>query len=451
MAENDGGGNDNSVKGGSEMFDGGAAGGDLTGKIDFFGIKDIKKRITSSEGDDDYFGEDDSDSEDEEAEAEEDSSGAEDDEEEEGEEDEPERKRKKVAAKDGDKDISLHADLVVPTTVNGKQKNPTLQELRDTYASKSSIADDRTKAKEEREAVVKEKLAAQRFLEQKNTDIAKREVTLNRVAEAAKKHDFEGVLIEAALLAGVDPSDVWDKMDDVLGSYYSGDEKQQGFTQLTPAERRALQLNRRVHFSRVIDNRRNETAQHERSVAQYEAQRTSILSQAGVSEEEVHSAWDGLVALAREGKLSPQEQQRIAAMPPMEQWQYAAAQAIRVRTRSRLNGVLEKHHADLKPKAEQIISRIEELMGPKFINKATDEDIAELVRRVYKKGKETKKVSGREGSATTPRVKKGSLREKVSPRADGAATDDDDEDDPYSQERGKPTSEVWGAAFRKFS
>ena len=454
-------GGESEVRGGSDMFDGGDAGGDLTGKIDFFGIKKVKSRIARENTDEDDSGDDedtdaygagdDSESEDEleeEGDSEEDSEAEEDDSDDEQEE--GKKPKKKILAQDGDRERELNADMVVPTKVNGKTENPTLQQLRDAYSSKASIASEIKAAKEAKAEVTKAKVVAQNRLQKERMEIVEKQQEFGVIAKAAKERDFGTILTEVAHMAGVDPADFWDAFDDTMMPYYAGTETKAGFAQLTNEQRQILRQKRRNEHLQDSQSRHNARIQRQNEMSAQESYKTSLLQGNALTEEEVMEAWEELDRQAREGKLNPQLLAHLQQADYKERFRVAASEAIGIRTRNRISGIVEKNYPTLKTKASEIVKDIEEVMGPKFIAKATDKDIAVLIARVYnQKQSGNSKAARREGSATTSGTRKGSLREKASPRVDEAATDDDDEDDPYAQARGKPTSEVWGSAFRK--
>lgn len=435
----------------------GSEGGDLAGTIDFFGVKEVKNRLEGYENSEADFGGSGYESEPESDElppqetpepesddgaGEENLEAAED----EGEGDEAPAKEK-IPVEVGDKTLNLPIDAVIPTLVKGKMENPTLQDLRNAYSSKANIVNEIREAKKVKEEAASETRKIKREKESIEVEKATQSSWKAKLKENLQKADFAEVINDLCFELDVDAASLWDSIDGLLEPYYAGTDTQKGWAQLSQAERRALSQSRRVDLM----TRRQEAQESKRKGEEREKAFTdmkeNILSRAQISMEQVEDAWEQLSEEADSGKMPREEIEKIKKMPPIERFQYAAARAMKNRIKTRVEGIVEGKYPKLKNKMKEIVGDLESILGPQFLAKATDENIAELIAGGYNESISTTRrpgVAGRKNATT-------SLRDKASPRHkdDSAATSDDDEEDLYSQSGDKPTSQVWGAGFNR--
>lgn len=448
-------------KGDNVFLGAGSEGGDL--QVDLFGTDNSDRDNTpddpllsvgASEEDDASDGEEETEEESEESEVSDeetdDDEAAEDDEQEGDDEDEDEvddeqENVKKIKVLVGDEHIDLPLDAKIPTTANGKVSNPTLADLQNAYASNATRVQELAQIKQGKEELQADKRKAQRDIERRGSEIIAKEESLAREAEAVKRFDIETIVNEACHRAGVEAADMWDQLDEMFSRYYSGDDKTKGFTQLDPATRRSIQLNRRAVLQNAKIERMKAEGEAKEANLAIESTKSSILEKTNLTLDEVEEAWESLSDRAKAGKIPQNEVERIKKLAPLDRFKYAAAEALANRTNKRVSSIVEKSYPKLKGKVGEIVRDIEDVMGTEYAIKASDKNIADLIAKVYNQDKSNGETRKDSKIATT-----GKLRDKASPRHKVSAASENEDDDLYAQDKGNLSSQVWDAGFKTF-
>lgn len=334
----------------------------------------------------------------------------------------------------GDKDHDVPLTAIVPTPVNGEIENPTLQDLRNAYSAKASIRKEVEQAKEAKKEISTHRRRVMRDLESKELAVVEKEFSTTKGHKFLEEGNYEAGLNE---FFGYD-SDKWEKFDELMSNYYSK------FAQLSPAERRSIQLDRKNKLFTIKQNLATEAAAMQKEIDAFNTFKRQRMEAAGLEEEEVEDAWDSIVERANKKQLSHSEIQWLQNATPQQKWDTAVGEAVAYKTRAKIGDVIKTQFPKLVNKAKDIITSMEEKLAGKFLIKASKEDIAGII---------TKDYNGGQVSKTTKKIAPtNSLRDKAQPRHKlrEAAIQEDDEGDIYDQSgRDESSNQVWGSQFFK--
>jgi len=350
---------------------------------------------------------------------------------------------KKVKVKVGDKEFDLSLDAEIPVKVNGEMKSAKISELQAAFSSKSAMAEEVRGLKEQKVKfdVEKSKLATE--IEDREIDIADKEEDFGYLSQAVKKGDVETAITTAAVMAGVNPADFWDQIDEIMGAHYIQVAK------LTPSERKNLQLDRRNKLRDLHEGYKSEKNAKRGAVNDFRNFKKVITEKAGVTNDEVHAAWLTLEKRARDGELTEAQIASIKKLNEKGKYQVAVAEALAHKQQSRIKEVINTRFSHLQSSTSKIIAEIEDNIPGEKIIKMTNKQLEEIINSTYNGNKGSQSKS----DATISKANK--LSDKATPRhvvkLETAPTDEDDfnVDSVYEQETSKSASQVWGAAFSK--
>jgi len=368
-----------------------------------------------------------------------------DDEEEEGEAEEEEAEsaletkgKKGITVKLGDKEVSVDPNAVIPTVVNGKTKNPTLQQLKDSYSSKQNFADENNKLKTERASVERERDEVQKKTRWVESEHQKFAGILSTFKEAVAKKDVGLLINEMLELTQQDAVAFWENYHEQNSQYYAQ------YNQLSPDEKKVLAERRKNQILNSQLERKNAETSSVKQTAELQGVVRTILSETGLTDEAVQGAWRELDQLAREGAFNRETIEGIKALNGAQRYRFAADWQVN----KIVDGMVRNSVSRILPDVDDsetiaILKEVRETLGPSKIREATKEDLDELIREAYGKPAAPKKQKMK-GSST-------SLSGKAQPRQKAETSSEDDLFDHYGANNGKPTSQVWGAQFQKFS
>lgn len=341
--------------------------------------------------------------------------------------------KKKTSISFGGKDYDIPLEATVPVTVNGEVEEAPISELINAYSSKSSIRKEVEQAKAAKEEVAQHRKKVMRDIEKKEVKLLDDGFTVNKGRELLKKGLFEDALNE---FFQHDP-EVWDKFDTMMSGYYPK------FAQLSEAERRSIQLDRKTKLMEKRHGLAQERANIEKEVEAFNGFKEQSCTNVGLQESDVEDAWDTIVDNANKGQYSKDQLEWLKNATPHQKWQTALSEAVAGKTRGKITEVIKSQFPKLENKVATIIAELEGKLAANYLIKATKEDIAKIVSREYNSGKPGE--PGRKVGTTN------SLRDKAQPRHKlGEAPTQEEGDDIYDQSgRDESSSGVWGGQFSR--
>lgn len=445
-------------------------GGDLSQTMDFFaGAKSGNDELALSlseeggdEGDEEGEPEGEESAEESEGEPSEEDEGEDEDvdsedEEEEGDEGDEEsqqarsEKTRNVKVKVGDDELDIPSSAKIPVLVDGKLKHATLQDLRNIYASKASIASDLQVSKQERETLRNEKREWAKRQEKSQQDLAEMQGFRTDLKKTLEDGNIDQTINMLCFELGVDAAAYWDRLEPILAAYFAGDGKNDGWAALDHNARVAISNQRRADIRERENKLRTQKEDVRRQNEQFANTRALILEKAGLTMDEIEDAFARADKDAQAGKWKPEDIEAFRKAPAIERFKIIAAIAMGDKLRGKVAGVIERRFPNLKGKAAHIALELEKVMGYEFLGKATDKNIADLISNVYSKSNSTGAAGGKPGKKKSAKT---SLSDKATPRhkvEKAAETDDDEEEDLYAQEGGSRSSQVWGGQFKTFT
>lgn len=427
---------------------------DLTSTIDFFanptpaagGNAEYEEELLAEDGDEESEDTVEDDSDDVEQDDEQDESDDEDedsDSDEEDEESDVERKSKHTVLKINGEEVEVPDGTKITLLVDGEEEVVTFGKMKQLAAGNTSYHRRFNELAEEKKNFKAQEQAREKTDRAKDAQLTKLNGLVAELARHMEKNNFEGILNEVVAYLDKPADAFWDHYDKANESFYTE------FNKLSDAEKKALSLERKVVLRDAQIKRRDNIQRQAQATEHYTNATADILKNTSLVRSDVEASWRELEALAAAGKLSQEQITAIKGMDAIQRFNYAAAFALNRKVDQKVRSTIDKNFPKLSKKFDTIISELEEVMGAKWLLKASPKDLQIIIKKHYAKisegdkpEKDSKKkaVKDRKPSSITD------LGDKATPRhkAAGASQKDNDE---YGSSTGRPSSQVWGASF----